>query len=141
MRKSIFLALVLVSCFTAAAGAQTLIAVLNGASEAPGPGDADGFGLAGVRFEGTTVAYNMMIQHVSTPTASHIHRGAAGVPGPVVIALALAFPSNRASGSATASASLIEEIRDNPEGFYVNIHNADFPNGAIRGSSRAALSR
>jgi hypothetical protein len=133
MRKSIFLALVLVSCFAAAAGAQTLIAVLNGASEAPGPGDTDGFGLAGVRFEGTTVSYNMMIQHVSTPTASHIHRGAAGVPGPVVIPLASAFPNNRASGTASASAALIDEILNNPEGFYVNIHNAEFPNGAIRG--------
>ena len=132
MRKSMLLAVVLVS-LAAAAGAQTFVAVLNGASEAPGPGDADGFGLAGVRFEGTTVSYNMMIQHLTTPTASHIHRGAAGAPGPVVITLASAFPNNRASGSANASAALIEEILDNPEGFYVNIHNADFPNGAIRG--------
>jgi hypothetical protein len=132
MRKSLFLALVLFSCLAAAAGAQTLIGVMNGANEAPGPGDPDGFGLAGFRFEGTTVFYSMQIKNIGAPNASHIHRGALGAPGPVVISLASAFPDNRASGSATASAALINEIRSNPEGFYVNVHNAEFPNGAIR---------
>jgi hypothetical protein len=133
MRKSLVLALLLASCFAAAAGAQTLVAVLNGANEAPGPGDTDGFGLAGLRFEGTTVSYSILVQHLNPPSASHIHRGAAGVPGPVVITLASAYPNNFASGTATASAALIEEIRRNPAGFYVNVHNADFPGGAIRG--------
>jgi CHRD domain-containing protein len=132
MRKSLVLALVLVSCLAAAAGGQTLVGVMNGASEAPGPGDPDGFGLAGFRFEGTTVSYAMQIKNIAAPNASHIHRGAAGVPGQVVIALASAFPDNKASGSATASAALIEEIRNDPEGFYVNVHNTAFPNGAIR---------
>ena len=132
MRKCLFLALVLVSCFAAAAGGQTGVGVLNGANEAPGPGDPDGFGLAGFRFEGTTVFYAMQIKNIGAPNASHIHRGAAGVPGPVVINLASAFPGNRASGSVTTTAALIDEIRNNPEGFYVNVHNTEFPNGAIR---------
>ena len=132
MRKSVFLTLVLVSCLTAAAGGQTFVGVMNGASEAPGPGDADGFGLAGFRFEGTTVLYSMQVKNISPPNASHIHRGAAGVPGPVVIPLASVFPDNRASGSVAATAALIDEIRDNPEGFYVNVHNPAFPGGAIR---------
>jgi len=132
MRKSVFLALVLVLCLAAAAGAQTLVAVMNGANEAPGPGDSDGFGLAGIRLEGTSVVFNMMVKDIVAPNASHIHRGAAGVPGPVVIPLASAFPTNRASGSVTASAALIDEIRSDPEEFYVNVHNAAFPNGAIR---------
>lgn len=29
---------------------------------------------------------------------------------------------------------LIEEIGNNPEAFYVNLHNAAFPGGAIRGN-------
>ena len=84
MRKVVFLGFVLAAGLAAAAGAQTFVGVLNGASEFPGPGDADGFGLAGFRFEGTTVTYNIMIQHLNPTTASHIHRGAAGVAGPVV---------------------------------------------------------
>jgi CHRD domain len=132
MRKTLLVALLVVFCFASTAAAQTLVGVLNGTNESPGPGDADGFGLAGFRIEGTTIAYSIMVQHLTTPTASHIHRGAAGVPGPVVITLASSFPNNFASGVASANASLIDEIRRNPTGFYVNVHNADFPNGAIR---------
>jgi hypothetical protein len=131
MRK-IGVVVFLLSCFASAAGAQTLVGVMNGNNEAPGPGDPDGFGLAGFRFEGTSVIYNMMVKNIGAPTASHIHRGAAGAPGPVVIPLASAFPNNAATGTASASAALIEEIRNNPAGFYVNVHNAEFPNGAIR---------
>jgi CHRD domain len=130
MRKMCLVVLAL--GFASAAAGQTLVGVLNGASEFPGPGDPDGFGLAGFRFEGNTISYSIMIQHLTTPTASHIHRGAAGVAGPVVVTLASSFPNNFASGTATASANLIDEIRNNPAGFYVNVHNADFPNGAIR---------
>jgi hypothetical protein len=31
------------------------------------------------------------------------------------------------------SVALIKELRQTPEKFYVNVHNAEFPNGAIRG--------
>lgn len=132
MRKILFLGVVAFSCLTVAAGAQTYVGIMNGANEAPDPGDTDGFGLAGFRFEGTSVIYNMMVKNIAAPNASHIHRGAAGVPGPVVITLASSFPNNAASGIATASAALIEEIRDDPSAFYVNVHNADFPGGAVR---------
>jgi hypothetical protein len=27
----------------------------------------------------------------------------------------------------------MKRIRQNPENFYVNVHNADFPDGAVRG--------
>lgn len=132
MHKIRVLAFVLASCVASAAGAQTFVGVLNGANEAPGPGDADGFGLAGFRFEGTSVTYNLMVKNIAAPNASHIHRGAAGVAGPPVITLASSFPNNSASGTANASAALIDEIRHNLSGFYVNVHNADFPNGAVR---------
>jgi len=133
MRKTVFPAFLLFMCLAAATSAQTFVATLTGAAEAPGPGDSDGFGLAGIRFEGTSVAFNMIVKDIGAPTASHIHRGAVGVPGPVVVPLASSFPSNSASGIATASASLIDEIRSDPEGFYVNVHNSAFPGGAVRG--------
>jgi len=55
------------------------------------------------------------------------------VAGPVVITLATSFPNNVATGSFTASDALSNEIITNPLNFYVNVHNAEFPNGAIRG--------
>ena len=33
----------------------------------------------------------------------------------------------------SVSDDLIDEIRRSPRGFYVNVHTADYPNGAIRG--------
>jgi len=132
VHKTVFLAFVFAAGLAAAAGAQTFVGVLNGANEFPGPGDADGFGVAAFRFEGTTVIYGITIQHLNPTVASHIHRGAAGVEGPVVITLASDYPNDSASGTVTASAALIDEIRRNPSGFYVNVHTGDFPNGAIR---------
>ncbi len=133
MRKAVVIAFVFFTCLAMAASAQVAVAVLTGANEAPGPGDSDGFGIAGLRIEGTTISFTILVKGIATPTASHIHRGAAGAPGPVVVPLATSFPNNVATGVASASQSLIDEIRSNPEGFYVNVHNADFPNGAIRG--------
>jgi len=133
MRKTILVAFVLLSCLASAAVAQVAIVQLAGANEVPGPGDPGGVGLAALRIEGTTISFTIMVQGIATPTASHIHRGAAGVAGPVVITLASSFPNNVAAGTASASADLIDEIRRNPGGFYVNVHNAAFPNGAIRG--------
>jgi hypothetical protein len=132
MRKVVFLSFVIVFGLAAFAGAQTYVGVLNGAAEFPGPGDADGFGLAGFRIEGNTISFAIMIQHLNPTTASHIHRGGIGVAGPVVVTLASDYPNNFASGTAMASAALIDEIRRNPSGFYVNVHTGDFPNGAIR---------
>ena len=37
------------------------------------------------------------------------------------------------SGCLTANADLVHEILANPAGFYVNVHNAQFPGGAVRG--------
>ena len=36
-------------------------------------------------------------------------------------------------GCVAAGADLIKEIRQNPGNYYVNVHNADFPDGAVRG--------
>lgn len=68
-------------------------------------------------------------------TAAHVHVGPAGVPGGVVIPLSVV---NATSGSTTAcienvNAGLLKAIIQNPSGYYVNVHNALRPAGAIRG--------
>ena len=37
------------------------------------------------------------------------------------------------SGCRAVAAALIRDIRQGPEGFYVNVHNPPFPAGAVRG--------
>ena len=65
------------------------------------------------------------------PVAAHIHIGDAAVNGPVVISLD--WPSNGSAGCVTADADTIKAVRQNPSGYYVNVHNPTKPGGAVRG--------
>jgi hypothetical protein len=122
------------SSIAVAGGRPFTVAPLTGAAEAPGPGDPDGSGSA--RFwmnpgQGT-VCWDYSVSGVEPLAAAHIHRAPAGVPGPVVIPMA---PSTGIGGSGCASVdrTLIREILMDPSGFYFNVHNSQFPAGALRG--------
>jgi hypothetical protein len=117
-----------------AVAADAFRATLTGAAEVPGPGDADGRGSAQVTVEDgkNTVCYTLKVDDIATPTAAHIHRGAAGSAGPPVVTLS-APTAGTSNGCATAAADLVAAIRQTPEAFYVNVHNAEHPAGAVRG--------
>lgn len=107
---------------------------LSGAAEIPGPGDEDGSGVANVYLEEDgSICYDFIgIDGIDTPTAAHIHEGGESVAGPVV--LPLETPTEGSLDACVADqAELSARIAENPAGFYVNVHNADFPDGAIRG--------
>ena len=108
-------------------------AQLNGASE-PGGGDPDGAGLARIEINDTTntVCTDLEVRQINPATAAHIHRGAAGTNGPPVITLDTP-DDNDSDDCDQVPDALVDEIRNNPSGFYVNVHTADYPNGAIRG--------
>lgn len=129
--------LVLLALLPATSYAQSFSALLSGANEVPAA-DPDGSGIAVVSFSGTTVHYSVLAQNIGAPTMAHIHRGAAGTNGPVVIGFDVNTLSN--GSAAGVDQALINEIVANPSGFYVNVHNAEFPNGAIRGQLVAATS-
>src|SRR5688572_29075179 len=113
------------------AAAQSYSASLSGAQEVPGPGDTDGVGVAVVTIDGNNIRYSVLHQGIGAPTAAHIHTGAAGVAGPVIVPL---DHNSLLSGVASnVSAEVISQIKANPAGFYVNVHNAEFTGGAIRG--------
>src|SRR5262245_52275424 len=62
---------------------------------------------------------------------AHIHQGAAGTNGPVVVDFM--EPVNGLNGCVHADAGLIKEIRQNPAAFYVNVHTTMFQAGEVRG--------
>jgi hypothetical protein len=63
---------------------------------------------------------------------AHIHRGAAGVAGPVVVPLDPPA-GGKSTGCPTVAKEVADEIMANPSNFYVNVHTAEHPAGAIRG--------
>jgi hypothetical protein len=126
--------LALVGPAGAADGGRPITVELTGAAERPGPGDPDGTGTATFRINPGLgrVCYTLSVADIATPTAAHIHRAPLDSPGPVVVPLA-APVAGASSGCADITRDLaLELIRDSAE-FYVNVHNADYPPGAVRG--------
>ena len=81
----------------------------------------------------------LTVDKIGTAVAAHIHKGAAGANGPVVVNLAAPADGNAADCLTEgemgkfAGGQTVAEILANPGSFYVNVHNADYPGGAIRG--------
>lgn len=116
-------------------GGRPLSVALTGAAEVPGPGDPDGTGRAVIRLNQGQgeVCFELTVSNIAPATAAHIHSGAAGVAGDVVVTLTPPPTDGSSKGCVSAGADLIKDIRQNPGNFYVNVHNADFPDGAVRG--------
>lgn len=106
-------------------------AVLVGGNEVPAAGDPDGFGFADVRVRQGEVCWRITVNAVEPIAAAHIHAGPKGVPGPVVVPL-----EPFSAGCADTANRTARFIRQHPGDFYVNVHNADFPAGALRGQLR-----
>lgn len=126
----------------AASGKATLLAArLDGAKEVPGPGDPDGRGRALVRLAGTKACFVLEWSRITAPVAAHIHAGKAGVAGPVVVlffqpgvnAASLPEELDAVAGCVTVDPGLARKIAASPRDYYVNVHTADFPAGAVRG--------
>jgi CHRD domain len=64
------------------------------------------------------------------PTQAHIHKGKAGVSGNVVVPLGANY---KRQGCTSAAKSLVKSIAGHPGAYYVNVHNAKHPLGAMRG--------
>lgn len=118
----------------AAAQGRPLSTTLTGAAEVPGPGDPDGSGEAFMTLNHGQgqICYQLSASDIAPATAAHIHVGPVGVAGPVVVGL-VAPTSGESSACASVDRDLIKAIQQDPENYYVNVHNAPFPAGAIRG--------
>lgn len=116
---------------------EGLQAEMTGAQEVPGPGDPDGTGRAEVTIVDRTdnLCYVVTVANIEPATAAHIHRGARGVAGPPVVTLD-APADGESRGCLSVPSALADEIERSPASFYVNVHNARYPNGAVRGQLR-----
>jgi hypothetical protein len=120
----------------------TLTALADGRQEVPAPGtkvgDKDGRAAWLVQVKGTRVHFATTWKRIAAPTNGHIHRGVKGKNGPVVVdffADANGLPAGISglAGSGTASAKVAKGIKNNPKGWYTNLHTTEFPGGAVRG--------
>lgn len=115
-------------------GGKPLEAVLTGAAEVPGPGDPDGTGTARITLNPGQgeICFELTVANIAPATAAHIHEAPAGTAGPVVVGLT-APTSGTSKGCRSVSPDLVREIMKDPSDYYVNVHNAPYPGGAVRG--------
>jgi hypothetical protein len=108
---------------------------LTGAQEVPGPGDPDGRGEAEIVLvsDQRRICFELEVANIEPATAAHIHQGASGVAGPVVVTLAPPPTNGESEACVDADAGVIAAIAANPSNYYVNVHNSPYPNGAVRG--------
>ena len=119
---------------------------LLGSNEVPSA-DPDGHGRARVTIDVAAgqVCFDIRVADTGTPNRAHIHTGTAGNNGGIVVPFfeLVGAPTNplnetledngRAEGCVTAAPELLAQIAANPDAYYVNLHNARFPGGAVRG--------
>ena len=100
-------------------------------------GDPDGTGtaLVTVNHGKREVCWEVSVSNITLPaSASHIHKAAEGIRGPIVVGLSAPGANGTSAGCASGQdKDLLTDILTNPELYYVNVHNADFPPGAVRG--------
>jgi hypothetical protein len=127
------------------AAATQLSAKLKGNEEVDG-GDPNGRGEAFVAVKKPRkrkLCFQLSWDKIEPPTAAHIHKGAKGVNGPIKVAL-FEDPDGLTVSEVEGCVKKIKKriakkLRKSPENFYVNVHNAEYPNGAIRGQLELAL--
>ena len=114
----------------------TFVVALDGHQEInmltglPDGGDPDGTGTATLMIDNiaNSVSWEITVANILVPPiGAHIHQQVVGMNGGIVVNF-----SGQLSGSNLVDPDLANLLA-NPIGFYVNIHNEQFPAGAIRG--------
>lgn len=114
---------------------------LSGDEEVPA-GDPDGSGEAELDIDVAAgeVCFEIEWEDIAAPTAAHIHEAPAGDSGPAVVGLfgpGDVEDDDEFEACVAADGGTFERIVDDPGAFYVNVHNDEYPGGAIRGQLMA----
>jgi CHRD domain len=122
---------------------RILFARLNGRNEIGpngrrGAGDLDGRGGFTALVANDEVCFGLTVDDIDAPVAAHIHRGKRRENGPVVVTLIPPTSGDPGTSSGcvppdSGDPALLQEILKHSNRFYVNVHTAAFPNGAVRG--------
>lgn len=94
-------------------------------------GDPDGLGAAAIWINHGQgqLCWEVSYGNITEPFIAHIHQAEAGAVGIAVVTL-----DPIASGCTTAvDETLLKDLIQNPQSYYINIHTPDFPGGALRG--------
>lgn len=131
--------LALAGSAAAADGGRPFSTALTGEAEVnnqgvPNQGDLDGSGEARLTLNHGQgeICFELAVSGVAPILAAHIHAAPAGSNGPVVVPL-VPPTSGFSSGCVDVAPDLVKAIIQNPAAYYVNVHNADYPAGALRG--------
>ena len=135
----------LMTLLVACAGQQKFHAKMDVAQEIPPPnvGSATPSGTVEFTAEGGKIAYELTVSGLSSPfTAAHIHGGAEGALGLVVVPLELGkgvietsmIKGTNPDASQMTMANLLAAMQSG--GCYVNVHTQGNPKGEIRGQVR-----
>jgi CHRD domain-containing protein len=113
------------------AGTTKLVAAMRGGNEKPAA-PASNKGKAEIRLTPSSgkVCWELKVGKIDgQATQAHIHKGGKAVSGPVVVPLGANF---KRQGCTTAPKATVKAILKSPGAFYVNVHNAKHPLGAMR---------
>jgi hypothetical protein len=132
---SIGLLLASVVSASAASGGVPFTVELTGEAEVTSAdvanqGDLDGSGTATVTVNPghEEVCWSIEVADVAPIMMAHIHSAVATTTGPIVVPL-----NPYGGGCAEVSRALALDIVRYPSSYYVNVHNMEFPAGALRG--------
>ena len=124
-------------------GGRKFSTAMSGAEECNatgcGVGDTDGSGTGSITVNvgQDRVCWEFTHSNIAVPNRGHIHKAPAGSNGGIVVDFFNVDPTAAGplTGCTTAplGKDLLKDIIQNPSAYYLNLHNADFPPGAIRG--------
>jgi hypothetical protein len=109
----------------------------KGPAVGPGgrPGDKGGSGTAHITLIASEdrLCYSLEASDIEPGTKAHIHEGTAEERGPTVVDLDPPPEDRTSSGCTDVNPALLRNLLEKPHRYYVDVHNKEFPHGAIRG--------
>lgn len=107
-----------------------LVATLSGANETS-PGDPDGSGKFRARAdaEAGEFCFTLSVSGIGEVTGAHVHEGSAGKDGKVLMTV---YETEGEEECLAPDPAMLADILEKPGKYYVNVHTAEFPKGAVR---------
>ena len=85
------------------------------------------------------MCFEITFKKIGEPDSATLHKGAKGEKGPRKIDLFTKPTTSPAEDCVKKlKKKLLNKVQNHPENFYVQLHNMQFPQGAIRGQLKLA---